>query len=654
MEKSRRRRAAKPRNGSAVQGGRTGASPLQAHCTAAGPDPEWAAQDAAIPIAPTAIPMAPTAIPMAPMRAADADGPGAVLAPLWRRDGVTALRPLDLTQQEREIRDLIRPDFDPSYYLLTNQDVCDAALDPLHHYVRSGRLEGRRPARWFDPAHYRASYPEADASGTDPFSYFLRFGRAQGHAAARRNAAARSAAARSAAAAARVPGAGGPIGGPGSIMHLHPSTLLHELCSRLSGARGLTVAVSHDRYLQSVGGIQVLVANEQAAFNARGEAYLHLAPMVPMMTLAPDGPGPLYFHATMDGIYLGAATGTELLDALTALAPDLPDVRRFVVHCLFGHGIPLLVALYRCLQASLDTALPAVFWIHDYETICVGHNLLRNDASFCDAPPSGSTACRVCVYGGGRPAHLAAVQALFRAIPFHVAAPSAAALALWQRKAGLPHRSAVVGPVLQTDITATRRRLSGGPGHGTPANRICVAFAGHPVPHKGWGAFMQIAAELRRSGAYRLLHLSSCADPGLPGVGHVPVQVTPASPGAMTAAMVAAGVDLVLVLSLWPETFCIVASEALAAGADLLTLECSGNVANLVRQTGRGKVFAGVDDLAAYLASAEAILDVRRRDTAGAEVGQVRLLGATAALALPTGDDPDPAALTLALLAGAA
>ena len=110
----------------------------------------------------------------------------------------------------------------------------------------------------------------------------------------------------------------------------------------------------------------------------------------------------------------------------------------------------------------------------------------------------------------------------------------------------------------------------------------------------------------------------------------------------MTDALSEAGVDLVLVLSPWPETFCIVASEALAAGADVLTLECSGNVANLVRQTGRGRVFAAADDVAAFLTSVLAKLDIRSRHEAGAEVGRVRLLDATAALALP-GGDPDPA-----------
>lgn len=58
-------------------------------------------------------------------------------------------------------------------------------------------------------------------------------------------------------------------------------------------------------------------------------------------------------------------------------------------------------------------------------------------------------------------------------------------------------------------------------------------------------------------------------------------------------------VDLVLLLSTWPETFSFVAHEAMVAGAYIICLPDSGNVAAVVRQTGRGCVLA---DEAAVLA----------------------------------------------------
>jgi len=89
MEKSRRRRAAKPDNSSAIQGGRTAIPALQARSTAARPDPDWDARNAAIPMAAIAIPMAAIAIPMAaiaipmaPMCAGDEAGLNAALASL--------------------------------------------------------------------------------------------------------------------------------------------------------------------------------------------------------------------------------------------------------------------------------------------------------------------------------------------------------------------------------------------------------------------------------------------------------------------------------------------------------------------------------------------------------------------------------------------
>ena len=550
------------------------------------------------------------------------------LAPLpWTPGEGARLRPLGLSELEHAVRRLVEPYFDASYYLLTNQDVSAAAIDPLDHYVRNGRWEERKPAHWFDPAFYRDANPDAAASGQDPFLHYITTGRAEGCRTFRVNTPARQSLAQ-----VTPPSACRPGGLVDTILHLHPLVLVEDLRVRLVGARGLTLSVSHDQYTQGIGDIQNLVGSEQAGFNARGEAYLHLAPAIPLMTLAFDEPGKLYVHITVNGAYLGATTAAELLDALATLSPDLPQCRRLVVHCLFGHSVPALVALHEALARPGCQPPEAVFWIHDYHTVCVGYALLRNDTAFCGAPPPDSLACRVCIYGQERPAHVAAVRALFDAIPFRIAAPSSAALALWLRHAGLPHRSAEVVDVLRLDPTAVRLRMDGAPERGSPGRPVCIAFVGDPAPHKGWNAFRQIASELSKGGFYRLVHLSSSGDQDLDGVTHIPVRVSPGHPNAMTAALTAAGADLVLVLSNWPETFCIAASEALAAGADVLTLECSGNVADLVQRTGRGRVFATADGIAAFLASPEGVRYVRARHSIGAEVGRLQFLGATATM----------------------
>ena len=572
-------------------------------------------------------------------------GPGdaEAMASVWACGGTAVLTPFDLTDEEQAVRRVAGPEFDSDYYLIANGDVCRTGMDPLCHYVRSGRLEDRRPNAWFDPAWYRAAHPEADASGLDAFSYYLRHGRAFGH-----RPQPRAAAARRALAQARPPHSRHADWAPGTVVHLHPHRLMELAGARLAGGSGLTVSLSQDRYAGTPGGIQSLIASEQSAFNRRGEAYLHLAPAVPLLTLAADpapegaaggGRVPSFLHVTLDGDTLGVAAAGEVLDLLAALAARLPALRRLVVHCMFGHSTGFVTALHRALHAGAGAPLVAVFWLHDYESLCAGYTLLRNDVAFCGAPPVDSAACGICVYGEGRAAHLAGIQALFRAVPFHVVAPSAAALDVWLRRADLPHLSAQVGEVLRIEPAGLRRQVAGTSGavvpRGSLANPVRLAFVGLPTPGKGWEAFCGIASHLARSSAYRLLHFASCGDQGVPGVGFMHVQVTPAAPDAMVRALAAAGTDLVLVLSPWPETFCIVASEALAAGADVLTLECSGNVADLVRQSGRGQVFATVEDVLAFLTGPRALRHVQARLAAGAETGELRLAGATAALALP-------------------
>jgi hypothetical protein len=87
------------------------------------------------------------------------------------------------------------------------------------------------------------------------------------------------------------------------------------------------------------------------------------------------------------------------------------------------------------------------------------------------------------------------------------------------------------------------------------------------------------------------------------------------NPDRMRAAVADANLDVALVWSLWPETFCLVAYEAVAGGAALLTNVSAGNVCALVQNTGEGAVFEGEKALLALFESGEIRRYARSRRT---------------------------------------
>ena len=64
-------------------------------------------------------------------------------------------------------------------------------------------------------------------------------------------------------------------------------------------------------------------------------------------------------------------------------------------------------------------------------------------------------------------------------------------------------------------------------------------------------------------------------------------------------------IDVAIVWSLWPETFCIAAYEAVAAGAMVVTPSYSGNVARMVAETGKGIVLRDERELMQFFESSE-------------------------------------------------
>src|SRR5205807_604020 len=109
-----------------------------------------------------------------------------------------------------------------------------------------------------------------------------------------------------------------------------------------------------------------------------------------------------------------------------------------------------------------------------------------------------STACLICVHGKNRAAHRHLLTTLFHSVSFHVVAPSPTALEIYLRAGRLCHLSERVHE--NAVFLPTRPPQQRSP-RGIIADPIRIAFAGYPVPHKGWSLFLKLVQQAKRYSA---------------------------------------------------------------------------------------------------------------------------------------------------------
>ncbi len=516
------------------------------------------------------------------------------------------------------VEHLVAQHLDAAYYLDMYPDVRRHGADPVTHYCRLGWAERRNPTAWFDTAYYLDANADVAERAINPFWHYLMAGQAEGRSPKRPGGYRRQIIDRAAE--------------PDEITKHYVRPAITETLSAaalgtvlrpiLQASKGLAVSLGHDRYITVTGGIQLFIAEEQARFAKLGISYLNISPVIALLRLADPQAAGLMVNLVLDGKFIGVASYNDLSAALRSLPPRRRQRRLFLVHCLLGHNVRDVVGLHRACASQSN-----FFWVHDYSSLCTGFNLLRNDVSFCGAPPPDSMACRVCVYGDQRPLHLAMVSSLFEAVSFHVVAPSNAALDIWRTHTALPHASAMAHG--HCDLVPDPEP----PEPRNAAEPVRVAFIGYPRAHKGWPIWQELVARCARLGAYQFLHLGSegTARP-IAGVEHHVAAASPEHPDAMLQAVADLRVDLVVVGATWPETFSYVTYEALAGGADVVCLADSGNVADTVLRRGRGMVAANEASLLDFFETRQAAAYVARARAQGTPRGRLVREGTTATI----------------------
>ena len=210
------------------------------------------------------------------------------------------------------VLDTIAPEIDADFY----RAVAGLAPgdDPVRHFAASGWQSGLNPNAWFDTRFYLEFYPDIAAAGMNPLFHYVYYGRAEGRLPARPGGLPRHVVEQARIPSQRPPGWDAPDDAPA----LDGETLCAALAAACLGARALVLAVSHDCYVNVTGGMQILIADEQALFNADRTAYLHIAPAIARFTFAPAAEEVL-LQVSLDGRFLGLAPEAMVEAALQAL-----------------------------------------------------------------------------------------------------------------------------------------------------------------------------------------------------------------------------------------------------------------------------------------------------------------------------------------------
>ena len=345
------------------------------------------------------------------------------------------------------------------------------------------------------------------------------------------------------------------------------------------------VAFSHDNFTTNVGGIQTIMNLEKVAVVTKNGNYWSIHPQNLALSFTSNPNLELWRNGKFVGIFRALLLET-LLNQIEQTAHSENQLFRIIVHSLLGHD----PGIFQKSISSLSTE-EVYFYSHDFYTICPSFKLLRNDLDFCNAPQITSTSCKICVYGKSRADHVQKIEPLLALPKVKLFTPSQSAQAILHSGSNLKTVSSVA-PHLRLDPVSSRKDDK------NPRARI--AFFGPPVTGKGWDDFIALQRELD---GYLDFYVFSHVQLSIPGIAFIFLENNFGEINHTRDILLEYNIDYAFIYPRWPETYSLVAAEAISAGVFILTNPNSGNVASLVKEYSAGELFENIDAVVDFLKS---------------------------------------------------
>ena len=383
-------------------------------------------------------------------------------------------------------------------------------------------------------------------------------------------------------------------------------------------APSLLIVVSHDNYLESLGGVQVCIQREQKLAADKGFDYLQIHPWKPIPRLANlDEEDDVLVVMVLNGKVIGTAFTSELIEMTKNLKEKGEHQIKIIIHHLMGHLPEQLAKL-----TLISDAGHCVFWLHDFFSLCPSSNLMRNSVRSCNAPPVTSNSCFICKFSPERATHEHRIAAFFEATKVDLISPSQVTADFWKSHSALNTASITIIPHVTLDDAPPDQA-----GFKPPiayGDEVKIGYLGFQVYHKGWSTFTKLMNDPDRTRNHKFVVLSSVR----PKMGEdqwIDVTVNAFQTDAMTMAVKEANIDVVLHWPMCFETFSLTTYEAFAGSAYIITNSWSGNVADSVKRTGLGIVLNDEAELVTFFKSGalRRLVDQRRKQKSKAGFRQV-------------------------------
>jgi glycosyltransferase involved in cell wall biosynthesis len=268
---------------------------------------------------------------------------------------------------------------------------------------------------------------------------------------------------------------------------------------------------------------------------------------------------------------LGLFNTQEVFETINSHLNQSRQDNALVIHSLVNFNEKFILKFLIELKVSNK-----YLWLHDYSTLCSSITLLRNGIKWCGLPNKNSIACFTCKSYESRNIKDELLKIILDA-NFNLITPSSSSEAVLKQHPLLKNIKINIfnhmnlKPQSKKQIKLVDKNI-----------KLNIAFCGYNLFHKGWEIFETIVERSIKSEKFNFFHIGNKTDSYTSrNIEFVEATNSIKNPNEMIEKIKYHKIDIVVIPAVWVETFCIIAYEALLAGALVITLDSSGNPATL-------------------------------------------------------------------------